>query len=366
MKPQIFIVGGYVRDLLLKEEGYDVTPQDRDFVVVGATPQYMVQKGFLPVGADFPVFLHPRTHEEYALARTERKTGPGYHGFTFHASPEVTLEEDLERRDLTINAIAMDSLGRFIDPWGGRKDIRDRIFRHVSSAFREDPVRILRLARFSARLPDFRIAEDTWRLLEDMVRSGEADALVPERVMRELSRGLMEKKPSRMIRVLSRCGALERVIPGLECEEEILHCLDESAKAGAALPVRFTILLSRSGNRAGGIARGLRTNGELQGMADLVSRCLPGVLSPPTAHQAVQIFEKSDFFRRPERLRNLLVAARFLGSRWGGRWEAASAAAKSVVPRDVVAQTADPSAIPQAIRTARERAVETVLSGEPQ
>src|SRR5690349_14622781 len=207
---QIYLVGGAVRDALM-----GLAVQDRDWVVVGATPEELAAQGFLPVGKDFPVFLHPETREEYALARTERKTARGYRGFTVLAEPGVTLEQDLARRDLTINAIAAPSgseptgAGRtdtglvpdpatLIDPYGGRKDIEGKVLRHVTQAFQEDPVRILRLARFAARFPDFSVAPETMALMRDMVVGGEVDALVPERVWQELGRGLMEAKPSRM------------------------------------------------------------------------------------------------------------------------------------------------------------------------
>ena len=189
---QIFSVGGAVRDELL---GLPV--QDRDWVVIGTTPEQMQAKGYRPVGKDFPVFLHPKTHEEYALARTERKTAPGYKGFAFHAAPDVTLEQDLARRDLTINAIAKDGDGNIADPYNGRRDIESRILRHVSPAFSEDPVRILRVARFAARFTEFSVAAETTQLMSAMVQAGEVDHLVPERVWQELSRGLMEARPSR-------------------------------------------------------------------------------------------------------------------------------------------------------------------------
>src|SRR5882762_5058852 len=196
---QVYTVGGWVRDQLL---GRPHGEGDRDWVVVGSTPEQMVELGFRPVGRDFPVFLHPQTHEEYALARTERKSGPGYRGFVVHAAPDVTLEQDLARRDLTINAMANDQAGNLLDPFGGRADLQARVLRHVGPAFVEDPVRILRLARFAARFFDFSIAPETLALARRMVREGEADALVPERVWQELARGLMEARPSRMIEVL--------------------------------------------------------------------------------------------------------------------------------------------------------------------
>ena len=247
-----YLVGGAVRDALMGFAG-----SDRDWVVVGGTPEALVAQGYQPVGKDFPVFLHPDTHEEYALARTERKTARGYHGFAIHASPEVTLEEDLARRDLTINAIAQDG-DTLIDPYGGQRDITAKVLRHVTEAFREDPVRILRLARFAARFPDFTVAPETMTLMREMVAEGEVDALVSERVWQELSRGLMGAKPSRMLQVLRECGALQRLLPEVnqlygvpqraEYHPEIdtgVHLemvLDASARMNAPLDVRFACL----------------------------------------------------------------------------------------------------------------------------
>ncbi|MCG5500908.1 multifunctional CCA addition/repair protein [Ectothiorhodospira lacustris] len=210
----IYLVGGAVRDALL---GLPV--QERDWVVVGATVEEMLAGGFRQVGRDFPVFLHPRTHEEHALARTERKTAPGYRGFEVHAAPEVTLEEDLERRDLTINAMARDDQGRLIDPFGGQADLQARRLRHVSCAFAEDPVRILRVARFAARLAPmgFTVAPETMTLMRRMVAAGEVDALVPERVWQETERALTGPCPSRFFQVLRECGALAVLFPELEC-----------------------------------------------------------------------------------------------------------------------------------------------------
>ena len=217
---QSYLVGGAVRDRLLGRPG-----SDRDWVVVGASPKTMSEQGFLPVGRDFPVFLHPQTREEYALARTERKSGPGYRGFVVHADPGVTLEEDLARRDLTINAIALPAAladkspldpADLIDPYGGLRDLQARRLRHVTEAFREDPVRILRVARFAARFVDFSVAPETLALMREMVDADEADALVPERVWQELARGLSEDKPSRMFEVLRACGALKVILPEVE------------------------------------------------------------------------------------------------------------------------------------------------------
>jgi len=248
-----YLVGGAVRDALMGHAG-----SDRDWVVVGGTPEALVAQGYQPVGRDFPVFLHPNTHEEYALARTERKTARGYHGFAVHAAPDVTLEEDLARRDLTINAIAQDEHGQRTDPYGGERDIAAKVLRHVTDAFREDPVRILRVARFSARFPDFTVAPETMTLMREMVAEGEVDALVSERVWQELSRGLMGAKPSRMLQVLRECGALQRLLPEVdklygvpqraEYHPEIdtgIHLemvLDASARMNAPLEVRFACL----------------------------------------------------------------------------------------------------------------------------
>ena len=248
-----YLVGGAVRDGLL-----GITGADRDWVVVGSTPEAMAAQGFTPVGKDFPVFLHPQTHEEYALARTERKTAPGYKGFVVHASPEVTLEEDLARRDLSINAIAQAEDGTLIDPYGGQHDLQHKVLRHVTEAFREDPVRILRVARFAARFADFSVAPATMTLMQDMVADGEVDALVSERVWQELSKGLMSAKPSRMLQVLRDCGALKILLPEVdrlygvpqppEHHPEIdtgVHLemvLDETARVHAPLEVRFAAL----------------------------------------------------------------------------------------------------------------------------
>jgi tRNA nucleotidyltransferase (CCA-adding enzyme) len=235
----VFEVGGAVRDEIM---GLPVV--DRDWVVVGSNPAEMMAAGFRPVGKDFPVFIHPTNGQEYALARTERKTAKGYHGFSFQASPDVTLEQDLFRRDLTINAIAKDSSGVLIDPHGGIADIRGRCFRHVSLAFEEDPVRILRLARFAARFADFTVHLDTLGLMKKMVQAGEVDALVAERVWQELARGLMENTPSRMLQVLEQCGALPKLLGQVSKENlhRIRHELDRSASQSAPLTVRFALL----------------------------------------------------------------------------------------------------------------------------
>ncbi|MDD5115203.1 MAG: multifunctional CCA addition/repair protein [Methylobacter sp.] len=208
-----YLVGGAVRDTLL---GRPVT--EKDWVVIGETPESMLNLGFRPVGKDFPVFLHPKTKEEYALARTERKTAPGYKGFSVHAAPDVTLEQDLLRRDLTINAMAMTPEGQLVDPYGGQRDLEQRLFRHISPAFAEDPVRILRIARFAARYAQmgFNVAEETRVLMQDMVNNGEVDHLVPERVWAELVKALNESTPAAFFHTLRNCGALARILPELD------------------------------------------------------------------------------------------------------------------------------------------------------
>lgn len=250
----VYCVGGAVRDELL-----EIPIKDRDYVVVGSSVDDMLKRGYQAVGKDFPVFLHPKTHEEYALARTERKVSKGYKGFTVHADSDVTLEEDLARRDFTMNAIAKSVDGQLVDPYHGLADIRNKIIRHVGTAFVEDPVRILRAARFSARFIDFTIASETMQLMQQMVTNEEVDALVPERVWQELAKGLMEERPSRMFDVLKDCGALQKLIPELSClwgvpQTEKYHpeidtgihvmmALDYAAQQQFSLPVRYAVLM---------------------------------------------------------------------------------------------------------------------------
>ena len=338
---QIYRVGGAVRDALL---GLPVN--DHDWVVVGATPQEMIGAGYLPVGRDFPVFLHPETREEYALARTERKTARGYHGFAFHAEPSVKLEDDLARRDLTINAIAQDTNGVLIDPFDGQRDLKDRVLRHVTQAFREDPVRILRVARFAARFLEFTIAPETLELMREMVVAGEVDALVPERVWQELARGLMEARPSRMFEVLRQCGALARLLPEVDrlwgvpqradyhpevdTGVHLMMVLDTCARLGASLPVRFACLVhdlgkgttpadvlprhigheQRSAKLLRDVCDRLRVPAECRELADTVAREHSNIHRSTGIGPAavVRLLERCDAFRKPQRFEAVLLA----------------------------------------------------------
>ncbi|KVO58939.1 multifunctional CCA addition/repair protein [Burkholderia ubonensis] len=344
---RVYAVGGAIRDELL-----GVPVQDRDYVVVGATPEQMVAQGFKPVGKDFPVFLHPRTHEEYALARTERKTAAGYHGFQFYYAPDVTLDEDLARRDLTINAMAREvspdgSLaGPVIDPFDGQADLRARVFRHVSDAFVEDPVRILRIARFAARFTGFTVAGDTLALMRRMVDAGEVDALVAERVWQELARGLMEARPSRMFDALRECGALARILPEVDAlwgvpqradyhpevdtGVHVMMVVDHAAKQGYSLAVRFAALThdlgkattpedvlprhigheGRSVDLLKPLCDRLRVPNECRDLALVVARehgNLHRVMEMGAA-ALVRLFERTDALRKPARFAEMVQA----------------------------------------------------------
>jgi tRNA nucleotidyltransferase (CCA-adding enzyme) len=389
---EIYAVGGAVRDELM---GLPV--KDRDWVVVGATPQDMLAQGFLPVGRDFPVFLHPQTHEEYALARTERKTAPGYTGFAFHAAPGVTLEQDLTRRDLTINAMARDESGAVIDPYGGRADLAARVLRHVAPAFAEDPVRILRVARFAARFTGFSVAAETMQLMRDMVAAGEVDALVPERVWQELARGLMEARPSRMFDVLRECGALARLLPELDAlwgvpqradyhpevdtGVHVMMVIDMSARLVAALPARFAALTHdlgkgrtpadilprhhghevRSVTMVEAICERLRVPTDCRDVARLVARFHGDMhrVAELRAETMLSVLERCDALRRPDRFEMIVLAceADYRGRLgWEERdyvqatvWREALAAVRAVDAGAIAAATAGGGADPQAI-----------------
>ncbi len=423
-----YIVGGAVRDALL---GLPV--QDQDYVVVGASPEQMLDAGFLPVGKDFPVFLHPQTKDEYALARTERKTAPGYRGFSFHAAPQVTLEEDLKRRDLTINSIAAYAVntragGQFdikdaelIDPYGGVRDLKAKVLRHVSPAFAEDPVRILRVARFAARFTDFSVAPETLQLMREMVRAGEVDALVPERVWQELSRGLMEAKPSRMFMQLRACGALKKLLPEVDAlwgvpqpaqhhpevdtGVHLMMVLDMAARLQAPLAVRYACLChdlgkattpadelprhigheARSADLARAVGERWRVPVDCKELAELVAREHTNIHRAMefSAAALVRLLERGDAFRRPERFEAALLACECDARGRAGlteqpypqrtRLQQALAAAQSVATNTIAAYAMNTPAsglndakntglrIAQAIHTERVRAVAQAL-----
>jgi tRNA nucleotidyltransferase (CCA-adding enzyme) len=359
-----YVVGGAVRDALL---GLPV--KDHDHVVVGATPEQMIKAGFRAVGKDFPVFLHPKTHEEYALARTERKTAPGYHGFVFHAAPDVTLEQDLVRRDLTINAMAQGDDGVIVDPLGGRRDLEARLFRHVSDAFAEDPVRILRIARFAARLPEFRVADETNALMRRMVDEGEVDALVPERVWQELARGLMEIKPSRMLAVLRDCGALERILPEIDTNAQLMRVVDAAAEQDHPLEVRFAVLMhDLDMATVDRVAKRLKVPNECRDLAVMTARehALLRRARELDAEAIVTLFERSDAFRKPERFAQMLLAAACHAPAHEpypqGPWLLhALGAARGVNAGEVAARCVQRDRIAEAVHLARVDAVDTAL-----
>ena len=417
---QIYMVGGAVRDRLL---GLPV--QDHDWVVVGATPEQMVAQGYLPVGKDFPVFLHPDSREEYALARTERKSGRGYKGFTVFTSPDVTLEEDLARRDLTINSIAacadwtsaggkLGSKVDLIDPFGGQRDLQAKVLRHVTDAFREDPVRILRLARFAARFHDFSIAPETGALLREMVADGEADHLVAERVWQELSRGLMEAHPARMFEVLRECGALAVVLPELnrlwgvpqraeyhpevDTGVHVMMVLQMAARLNASLPVRWACLMhdlgkgttpadvlprhigheQRSSKLLRTVGQRLRVPTDCTELADVVAREHGNIHRSGDLNAAalVRLLERCDAFRKPARFADALLACECDARGRLGMEEdaypqrphllAALAAAQGVdtasVAQAAVDRGARGDAIGKAVATARAQAVQAWLN----
>ncbi|MBL1319860.1 MAG: multifunctional CCA addition/repair protein [Methylophaga sp.] len=338
---ETYLVGGGVRDHLL-----GLAIKDRDWVVVGSSPEEMLAQGYQPVGKDFPVFLHPKTHEEYALARTERKSGKGYKGFTVYAAPDVTLEQDLERRDLTINAIAQAENGTLIDPFNGQQDLKDKILRHVSPAFIEDPVRVLRIARFAARF-DFTIADETKQLIHQMVANKELDHLVPERVWQELAKALATKQPSLFFMTLRDTGALKTLFPDIDrlfgvpqvkkwhpevdTGIHVMMVIDQAAKLSDDIAVRFAALChdlgkgttpadilphhygheERSIKLTKALCQRLRVPKEFESLALNVAEYHTHVhrlfeMKPATI---LRVIEALDSFRRPERFEQYLLAA---------------------------------------------------------
>lgn len=385
--------------------------QDHDWVVVGSTPEDMIELGFQPVGKDFPVFLHPQTHEEYALARTERKTARGYRGFAVYAAPDVTLEQDLLRRDFTINAIAQDADGNLIDPYNGIADLRAGILRHVSAAFSEDPVRILRAARFAARF-GFLIAPETLALMRCMVANGEVDALVAERVWQELARGLMEKKPSRFFETLRSCGALAKILPEvdalfgvpqpekyhpeIDCGVHTMLVVDDAAQHGYTLEVRFAalthdlgkgstpkeILPRHIGHELRGVelvellAQRLRVPAECRDLALLAARYHGDIhrADELRAETVIRLFQSTDAWRRPERFNHLLqTCATDARGRTGHEHDdypqadyllELLAAARAVNAGEIASQCADSSAIAAAVQRARILAIKALVKAQ--
>ncbi len=367
-------VGGFVRDHLLGNTRRNLgdldaaLETDRDWVVVGSSPEQMATLGYQPVGKDFPVFLHPETHEEYALARTERKTAPGYKGFVAHAAPDVTLEQDLARRDLTINAMALDDEGVLIDPYDGKRDLDAGILRHVSAAFIEDPVRILRVARFAARFTNFKVAPETAELMREMVRNGEADALVPERVMQEISRGLMESRPSQMLNVLVSCGLIDRLFAELEDLGTTSAALDRAAQRALILPSRFAILAGacRSSRAVSDFLGKLRVQHEAAQLARLLVELREPIKNAESSAAIVDVLERSDAFRRPERFEWLLLAFESAVDASAERFRRALRVAGEVDAGALASlHRNDPAQIQRAVRQARVVAVGRELLGPP-
>lgn len=374
---QVYLVGGAVRDELL---GLPV--KDKDYVVVGSTPAAMLAAGYKSVGKDFPVFLHPQTHDEYALARTERKVAQGYKGFEVHASVDVTLEEDLARRDLTVNAIAKDAQGQLIDPYKGCADLHAKIFRHVSPAFAEDPVRILRAARLAARFPEFTVAAQTNQLMQQMVAAGEVDALVAERVWQELAKGLMEQQPSRLFEVLQTCGAMARILPELaalwEREPDSVHTLlqtiNHAAQQQQALPVRFAVLMlagQLNADQLKSLSLRLKVPNDSKELAQLLLKfhgLWPQILTM-SAQQKLDFLMALDAIRQPYRLTDYLSAVRcYYGDlaaeascQPGLLLHKALAAAVSIDAGAIAHACSEPSKIKQAVYAARLQAVSQAL-----
>jgi tRNA nucleotidyltransferase (CCA-adding enzyme) len=353
---KVYAVGGSVRDELL-----GIAVKDRDYVVVGATPQQMIDAGYRAVGADFPVFLHPQSNEEYALARTERKTGPGYTGFAFHTSPDVTLVDDLKRRDLTINAMAKEADGTLIDPYDGANDLADKLLRHVSDAFAEDPVRILRVARFAARFAPlgFRVADETMTLMRVMVESGEVDHLVAERVWQELARGLMEATPSAMFGVLSDCDALARILPEIEdAKNSSMAPLDFAAKENLNLAARFAVLLHTLHDaNVRTLCERIRVPAECRDLAIMVVRWHADAhhARELDAERLLSLFDGTDALRRPQRFHEFLDACRCIhrGAAHENRFLITALTQLQSMNQGAIAATVAPVDIAKAIRAAK-------------
>lgn len=366
----IYKVGGAVRDRLLGRPVSDI-----DWLVVGATVEEMHAKGFRPVGADFPVFLHPKTGEEYALARTERKSGRGYGGFTFHASPDVTLEEDLIRRDLTINAMAEDEMGTVYDPYHGQDDLDQRLLRHVSPAFAEDPLRVLRVARFAARYAPlgFRVADETLELMRQISASGELQALTAERCWKEIERALMEAQPQVFFQVLHACGALRELLPEFDDTPKALAALEQAAMHEQTLQVRWACLLqSLTPAAIKAVNQRLKAPRECQELALLTGECmkLGNQAQELPATALLELLQKFDVYRRPQRFEDFLIACEMtaLGEGKAGYPQAdylrgAAAAARAVDVKPLVLTGLTGQALGEALKGERLKALEAYKLG---
>lgn len=355
---ECYVVGGAVRDALL-----GLPAGDRDWVVVGATPEQMAARGFIPVGGDFPVFLHPRTKEEFALARTERKSGKGYKGFTFYTGVDVSLAADLRRRDLTINALAIDLQGKLHDPLQGLVDIQNKVLRHVGVAFSEDPVRLLRLARFAARFSDFTIAADTWLEAQALVSNGEVDALVPERVWQEVHKALLTKHPIRMIDVLSQCAALERVLPGLQVNEAVRKSMDCAVKADLNAAQRFAVLYHQT-YQAEELVTALKCPASFKDLLRLLRLFIQQGTKADEVKGVAELLQKMDVLRRPDRWNELMAILPCLSIPLSAdKWMSYASAFTSVDAGAIAkAQTEQPQRIPDLILQARVAALSAIFS----
>lgn len=373
----VFRVGGAVRDQLL---GLPV--QDIDYVVVGSTPEQLIEAGYTPVGKDFPVFLHPTSKAEYALARTERKSAPGYRGFVFHCDPTVTLEQDLQRRDLTINAMAIPEsetdVAAVIDPFGGQRDLAARIFRHVSDAFSEDPVRILRIARFAARFADFTVAPETLQLMRVMVDSGEVDALVSERVWQEIARGLMELHPARMLATLQESAALDRIIPELHdtVDADLLQTVNFSAQQHMPLGARWAVICtSLTPEVLLRVCQRLKVPAEIRDIALIATREQRPIAAAInlSANSIVQLLERCDAFRRPSRFVEIVQAVRCANRATSADFpqlallQQSLASAQNIAAGDIARQVTlqfpnQPQRIAESIYVARAAAIQALIN----
>lgn len=360
---QCYLVGGAVRDRLL---GYPYS--ERDWVVVGATPEEMTRAGFQPIGRDFPVFLHPQTHEEYALARTERKSGRGYYGFTVYAAQDVTLEQDLIRRDLTINAMAETEDGQLVDPYGGLRDLEARWLRHVSPAFVEDPLRVLRVARFAARYAHlgFKVAPETMTLMQSISASGELESLAAERVWKETERALAERSPQVFMSVLNHCGATDFWFPELKSPgEPTLLALERAGVSNSETPVRFALMCGELEPAAlTALCSRLKAPIQHGQLAELLIALTPLTVSPPQAESLLTVLERIDAWRRPERCPRITQALDLQkpGTPWSKAIREGLAITAAINAKQLVAQGLKGPAVGAALREQRFKRLQEMMN----